>query len=122
MLDLSVRANLAFSPNLTLGLWMQPFVAVGAYSDTKELARPSSFDFVPFLLEYDPNFTSESLQANVVLRWEYAESSTLYVVWSQSRYDATQPGEFRAGRDLIDAFSGPATHVLMVKLSHRFDL
>jgi hypothetical protein len=41
----SIRLNWIFSPKLSLQAYIQPFIAVGAYNDFKELARSRSFDF-----------------------------------------------------------------------------
>ena len=40
--------------------------------------------------------------------------STVFVVWQMSSSDAARPGVFRALRDVGDAFTGPATHVLLM--------
>lgn len=42
---LESRFDWTFTPNLTLQAYVQPMFASGRYSDRKELARPSSFDF-----------------------------------------------------------------------------
>ena len=42
--------TLAFSPDLTLEAYLQPFVAVGDYTDIRKLARPASFAFDPMVL------------------------------------------------------------------------
>ena len=44
------RATFAFSRDMTIEAFLQPFVAVGALTDIRKLARPSSFDFEPVTL------------------------------------------------------------------------
>jgi len=113
-----MRATYAFTRDLTLQAYLQPFVAVGDYSAVRKLARPSSYDFSPAVLSYDPDFNSKSLNSNIVLRWEYLKGSTLFVVWNAGTSDDSRPGRFSAGRDLRSAFSAPANHVFIVKASY----
>jgi len=42
-LSLDTRVNWTFSPNLTLQLFAQPFIATGAYSSFREFAAPRTF-------------------------------------------------------------------------------
>ena len=83
---------------------MQPFVAVGHYSNIRKLAAPSSYEFTPVTLDYNPDFNSKSLHSNVVLRWEYVKGSTLYAVWNLSGDDLSNPGVFRGLPDVGTAF------------------
>jgi hypothetical protein len=47
-LDLTTRLNITFRPNLSLQLYMQPFMATGDYHGLKELARARSLDYVVY--------------------------------------------------------------------------
>ncbi|MBA3271671.1 MAG: carbohydrate binding family 9 domain-containing protein, partial [Acidobacteria bacterium] len=88
VLDFTARGTYSFTRDLTLQVFLQPFVAVGAYSDIRQLARARSFDFHPASLSYNPNFNTKSLRTNTVLRWQYRPGSTLFVVWNRSAADA----------------------------------
>ena len=46
-LNITARATYAFNRDMTLEAYLQPFVAVGDYTNIRKLARPSSFDFTP---------------------------------------------------------------------------
>jgi hypothetical protein len=118
VVNLTMRGTYAFTRDLTLQGYMQPFVAVGAYDDIRRLARPRSFEFDPVALTYNPDFNNKSLRGNTVLRWEYVRGSTFFAVWELSRADATRPGAFRPLRDLGTAFGSGADHVLMAKVSY----
>ena len=101
---------------------MQPFVAVGDYSDIRRLARPRSFAFDPVTIDSDPDFNRKSVRGNLVLRWEYVRGSTLFVVWDLSREeDDFRLGRFEPGRDLREAFGAPAKQVLMAKITYWFN-
>jgi hypothetical protein len=119
VVDVTLRATYAFTRDLTLQAYMQPFVAVGDYYDIRKLARPSSYEFRPVTIDYDPDFNSKSLHSNVVLRWEYKKGSTLYAVWNMSQDDGSRSGVFSAFRDLRTAFGGGhADNVFMVKATY----
>lgn len=122
VVSLTGRATYAFSRDMTLEAYLQPFVAVGDYTDIRRLARPRTFEFEPVTLSTNPDFNTKSLRSNIVFRWEYKRGSTLFVVWNTSTLDAARPGVFAAGRDLRDAFAAPGTHVLLVKLNYWMGL
>ncbi len=100
----------------------QPFVVVGDYTDIRRLARPSSFEFVPATISFDPDFNRKSLRGNIVLRWEYVCGSTLFLVWNMSTVDQTRAGVFTPLRDLGSSFNADGTHVFMVKLTYWLGL
>ena len=77
---------------MTLEVYLQPFVAVGDYTNIRRLARPKSFEFEPVVYAENPDFNDKSLRSNVVFRWEYRRGSTLYLVWNVSNSDDTRPG------------------------------
>jgi len=105
-----------------LQVFLQPFVAVGAYSDIRMLARPRSYEFTPAALSDNPDFSTKSLRSNTVLRWEYRPGSTLFVVWNRSGRDANRPGLFSPLRDLRSAFGADGSHVFMIKLNYWLGL
>ncbi|HXV85754.1 MAG TPA: DUF5916 domain-containing protein, partial [Gemmatimonadales bacterium] len=47
-LDLTTRLNVTFTPDLTLQLYAQPFVATGDYGTFKELVRPRSLEHLVY--------------------------------------------------------------------------
>ena len=77
VIDVTVRGTFAFHRDLTLEVFLQPFVAVGRYTDIRRLARPRSFEFEPATIPFNPDFNRKSLRGNIVLRWEYVRGSTL---------------------------------------------
>ena len=77
--DLTVRADVLFSRNLSLQLYAQPYLTIGEYSKPKRLAKPDSYEFedVEGAPDFDPSsigdydFEYASVDVNAVLRWEY---------------------------------------------------
>jgi hypothetical protein len=122
VLDVTARATYGFTRDTTLEVFLQPFVASGDYTDIRRLARPSSFEFEPAALSFDPDFNRKSLRGNIVMRWEWAPGSTFFLVWNISTLDLTRPGVFAPVRDLGSAFGSDGTHVLMVKMTYWLGL
>jgi hypothetical protein len=122
VLSLTGRTTYAFSRDMTLEVYLQPFVAVGDYDDIRKLARPSSFEFTPATLTDSPDFNRKSVRGNIVLRWEYMRGSTMYLVWQSSSSDTTRPGVFSPLRDLGTAFTAAGTNVFMVKMNYWLGL
>ncbi len=112
------RATYAFSRDMTLEAYLQPFVAVGHYTDIRKLARANSFDFDPVTIADNPDFNRKSLRGTIVMRWEYLRGSTLFLVWNMANSDTTRPGVFSPWHDLASGFSAPGTNVFVVKLTY----
>jgi hypothetical protein len=119
VIDVTLRSTYAVHRDLTIQIFLQPFVAAGEYRDIRRLAAPRSFLFEPATLDASPDFNRKSLRGNVVLRWEYVRGSTLFVAWNLAASDLSRPGTFSALRDLGDAFGAEGTHAVMVKISYR---
>ena len=118
VIDVTMRATYAVHRDLTLQVFLQPFVAAGDYTDIRRLARPRSFEFDPVEVSFNPDFNTKSLRGNVVLRWEYVRGSRIFFVWNVSTFDGARPGVFDPWRDLGDAFAGDGTHAFMVKATY----
>ena len=121
--DVIGRCNMVFTPDLTLQLYLQPFVAVGDYGNFKELARPKSYEFAPYAdLSFNPDFRRRSMRSNLVLRWEYQPGSTLFLVWSQSRRDSAQEPDLQPWSNLRKSFVDEGANILLVKLNYWMNI
>jgi len=121
VMNITGRATYSFTRDMTLEAYLQPFIAVGDYTNIGRLARAKSFDFSPVRLADNPDFNRKSVRGTIVLRWEYVRGSTLFAVWNLSTSDtAARPGVFSPLRDLSGAFSAPGTNVFAIKLSYWF--
>lgn len=124
-LDFTTRASVSFTPELSLELFLQPFIAIGDYENIKELVEPETYDFRPYSLDENKDFHRRSLKSNLVLRWEFRPGSTLFVVWSQSRSasleDVTSDDlEFRPLDRLGSAFSDDGSNLFLIKVNYWF--
>ena len=146
-LSMDTRLNVTFTPNLSLQLFAQPFIASGDFGQYKEFAGPRTLQKVVYgrdagtitsannggtrqftvdpdgagpaapITFNDPSFTVRSLRGNAVLRWEYRPGSTIFLVWTQSRGDQLSTGNLDFGRDVGALFSAPAENIFLVKVN-----
>lgn len=147
-LSSNIRLNWTFTPNLSLQLYLQPFLAVGQYDEFKELARPKKYEYNIFgegastviyadetyTVDPDgpgpaskfsfsnPDFNYKSLRGTMVLRWEYHPGSILYFVWTQNRADYSNPGHFNFTRDIGDLLTAPGDNIFLIKISYRWNI
>ncbi len=147
-LGMNVRLDVAFTPALTLDLYMQPLIVSGAYTHFKEFVQPRTLEkrvygtdigiitasdgqyvvdpdgsgAAPAFTFDDPDFNFRSLRGNAVLRWEFRPGSTLYLVWTHQRSDQEPMGTMDLHRDLTALWNAPADNVLLVKLSYWIGL
>ena len=119
-LDFTTRANISFTPTLSLQFYVQPFITIGDYTNFKELVEPKSYQFKPYPLKRNPDFHIRSLRGNTVLRWEFRPGSTLFLVWSQAReIELEDVGaadlEFRPVHRLRNSFTDPGKNIFLIK-------
>jgi len=117
-LSAGIRLNWTYSPTLSLQLYAQPLISAGKYDNFKQLARPRSNAYAPTAAPYNPDFNFKSLRGNAVLRWEYLPGSTLFFVWTQSRSDYEDVGDFQFGQSMRRMFRAPAENIFMVKATY----
>jgi hypothetical protein len=121
-LSANFRLNWTFTPRLSLQLYMQPLISSGDYRNYKELARPRSYEFTSYLTDRSDDFNFKSLRGNAVLRWEYSPGSTLYFVWTQSRSDYENFGNFRFHRSIGRLSDTRPDNIFLVKASYWWGL
>ncbi|NQT26301.1 carbohydrate binding family 9 domain-containing protein [candidate division KSB1 bacterium] len=142
----NIRLDWTFTPKLSLQLYMQPLISTGDYNTFKELDRPNSYDFnlysgdqiVRSNGEYEidpdgagpadsfsfenPDFNYKSLRGNAVLRWEYKPGSTLYLVWTQNRWNDQLDDEFSFRRSFRHLSTAQADNIFMLKATYWWSL
>jgi hypothetical protein len=116
---LEARLNVTFSPTLSLETYVQPLLSSGDYGAPIQLAAPKTYDFIPYSGPApERDFNLRSLRSNAVLRWEWREGSTLYVVWQQRREDVAPSGDFSFRRDRRALFATRPDNIFLVKASY----
>jgi uncharacterized protein DUF5916/cellulose/xylan binding protein with CBM9 domain len=125
--SMNVRLNYTMTPDLTLELYGQPFVATGVYSDFREIsATPGADSYDARFQPYTPPPTEETrfkiteLITNSVLRWEYRPGSTLFVVWQHGREGPGPNDTFRQSwtRDYRRLFDLHPNNTFLVKMAY----
>ncbi len=143
-LALSARADVTFTPALSLQLYAQPLIFSGHYYDFEEYAAPrvltkliygqdvgtiaatsagytidpdGAGPAAPFTVA-NPDFNFRSLRGTGVLRWEWRPGSTLYLVWTQTRSDTAPLGNFDFARDRAALFAARPANVFLLKVSY----
>jgi len=145
-LSARLRANYAFSPDLSLEGYFEPFAATGEYSDFGELREPGSTDLLlygtdgttieesagaaPHVLTVTDgtdeftfireDFRALSFRSNLVMRWEWLPGSTLFFVWQLDRGGfefETDPDGAGFG-DLLDTPGEPGRNFFAVKATY----
>jgi hypothetical protein len=128
-LDFTLRGTVTFTPDLSLQLYSQLFLARGHFEKFRILQNPDQLaGFDPYPKRND--FTLNSLQSNVVLRWEYRPGSTLFLVWTQGRSQRNQqnplapqtpsPYNRSIGDRIGDTFDIFPQNVFLAKIKYTF--
>jgi hypothetical protein len=145
-LALTLRADVIFTPRLSLQFYAQPFATAGRYDAWQRLSSPRDprpeRRFVPLAagqvrrdgarldLDLDgdggfeaalpwPGGQERALDASAVLRWEYRPGSYLTAVWSHRRDASVGEDTLSPAHSLRRLFHDPASNVLLLKASLR---
>jgi hypothetical protein len=139
-----LRLNYSPTPNISIQYYGQPFISVGKFTNFKQISSPKSdgekrytayknrqifyedeaygidenFDGNADYYYDDPNYNYKEFLSNLVFRWEYTSGSILYLVWSQTRNNFENPGEFSLINDGSNLFDSIPNNVLLVKLNY----
>jgi hypothetical protein len=139
--SMRLRMNYTFTPDLSLDLYAEPFIASGQWSAPGELRAAGSSDLRMYgedgttltgsatgnswyttdgtTIVHIParNFLYTSFRSNVVVRWEWRRGSTLYLVWQQDRSASETVARLVSPGDVYDALRPIAGNVIALKLS-----
>ncbi len=121
--DLVSRGSFVFARDLTLQYYLQVFFAKGKYENTQRMISNDTFvpyAFGPSASANLPDFTTLSLNSNIVIRWEYMPGSTAYLVWSQARAGFAGNYATPFADNISNTFALPATNVFLLKISYWF--
>ena len=142
-----IRLNWTFNPQLSLQMYVQPLISAGEYTNYKELAKPRTYEFnvygegnsrinqdnltidpdgtgpaEEFTIDENPNFNIKSLRGNAVLRWEYLPGSVLYFVWTQTRSNEDDLGDFQFRRSVKQLFKAIPENIFMIKFTYYLNM
>jgi hypothetical protein len=136
-----LRLDYAFTPNLTLEAYAEPFAASGRYFDIGELEAPRSLDLLTYGTDgtsiardeggafvvtdgdstftiSNPDFNVLSFRSNLVVRWEWLPGSTFFLVWQQNRSARDERGELVRVGALRDTLRAPGDNFFALKITY----
>jgi hypothetical protein len=148
--NVELRLDYSITPRLTVQYYGAPFVSAGTYSGFKRITDPRADRYEDRFVRLDgvttpdpaggawlvdededgaadysfgdPDFNVRDFNSNLVVRWEYSPGSSLYLVWSQSRFGFEPDGRFDVGRDLDRLFDEHPHDVFLIKINRWIDL
>ena len=124
IVNVTLRASVALTTNLTLQLYTMPYLTAGSRSGFAEVVEPRSANFAdhfrPATSDADRNVWFAQTRTNGILRWEYSPGSSAYLVWAREQHsERNDRGNLRFDRDVRSLLSAHANDTIMLKWSHR---
>jgi len=115
----TMRLDYGITPQLSLQLYVEPYIAVGHYDHFKRLEKPGTYQFKDYPSnDFDPDFNFKSLKANLVIRWEYLPGSLIYLVWTQNRENYDRAGIFNLAKDFNSLIKENSDDIFLLRLSY----
>ena len=150
-ISLGIRMNYSFTPDMSLQLFTQPFIAIGKYDSYRLLMENKTYQFQenfpfygiainditlteentayevddPYWDDYNNHnydFNTKSLNWQSVFRWEYRPGSVLFFVWSFSSYEDQELLDFNISKSYRKLFEQVATHKFLIKYNYWMKL
>ena len=131
-ISMGIRGNYSFTPDMSLQLYMEPFLSLGDIDSTayKYFNSPKTYDFdpdndnQPWNLYYyrAADFNMKQLNWQSVFRWEYRPGSVLFFVWSFSSYEDQELLDFNISKSYRKLFEQVATHQFLIKYNYWMKL
>jgi hypothetical protein len=123
-MDMELRGTVTFSRNFSLQFFSQILLARGIYRNYRRFNgdTPLPYDYPSNPEFVHADFNEAILNANVLLRWEYLPGSTLFLVWTQGRFDDSGDYGSGFGTRFRDTFTLPHEDALVLKISYWFPL
>ena len=141
----TLRLEYFVSPEISIQYYANPYASVGKYSDFREVAEASSKSLDKRYISltevkptdqtyslqnttnsvytiYDPDFNYQEFRSNLVGRWEFRPGSTLYLVWTNTRYTYSDQIDQSIWKSFGSIWDVKSENVFMVKFSYWFSL
>ncbi len=123
--DVGLRGIVTFSRTLSLQWFAQVLLARGRYASYSRLDASGElivYDYAASTSFVTHDFDEATLNANILLRWEYLPGSTFYLAWTQERSGAWADHDRTLDRSFNDTFALPQQNVLLAKATYWFGL
>ena len=116
--DLDLSGTVTFTRTFSFQFFSQLLVARAHYTEERRFVDGRAIAYTATGVNGD--FNEAILHGNMLLRWEYLPGSTIYLVWTQERYDALSTYAPGVGARFRESFSLPHEDVLVLKISYWF--
>jgi hypothetical protein len=149
--DVSFRLDYSVTPDLTIQYYGAPFVSAGQYGSFRRITSPRADSYENRFrriaegeIQYDeenesylvdengdgvidyefgnPDFNVRDFNSNLVVRWQYSPGSSIFVVWSQSRFGFSPDGSFNVRDDMNALFDVHPHNVFLIKVNRWINL
>ncbi|HTY01534.1 MAG TPA: DUF5916 domain-containing protein, partial [Bacteroidota bacterium] len=124
-LDFGFRGTITFTRTLSLQGFVQVLLARGRYVNYSRIGTMGNmvpYDYAASALFASHDFNESTLNANLLLRWEFLPGSSFYLAWTQERYGNWGLYERSIGMSFNDTFRLPQENVLLAKVAYWFSL
>ncbi len=150
-LGLTMRMDLALTPELTIQYYGNPYFSVGTYSHFKYINHPRAENYdrlydelIAGQLKYNeetneysvdenkdgitdyvyenPNFNFREFRSNLVMRWEFQPGSTLFLVWTHGRSAWETVTNMSLSNNANELFASSPDNIFLVKLNYWFSI
>ena len=142
--SLAMRGNYSFTPDMSLQIFIQPFIAIGCYDEYRLYSESKTYHFEENFSFYndeltedntyyvvdDPyyedsyrnhnyDFNTKSLNWQSVFRWEYRPGSVFFFVWSFASNEwESYIGEFDITGSYKSLISAKPYHKFLIKFNY----
>jgi len=121
MVSLYGSAGILFNRNLSVQLSASGYIAGLDYNNYRYYLGGQ--DYSDPIDKYNVDNNRVALNTSFIARWEYLPGSTLYLVWTRSRYERDRNlNNMDFSRDFDRLFSGDADNVFLIKVSYWFNV
>ncbi len=141
----TLRFEYYISPEISLQYYGNPYASTGKYENFREVAdadnkslnlryanlqgtlQPDNYyqltkNGVPAYRIKNPDIKRQEFNSNLVGRWEFRPGSTLYLVWTNTRFEESNQLDQSIWKSFGNIWKVQSQNVFMVKFSYWFSL
>jgi hypothetical protein len=141
----TLRIEYCLSPEVSVQYYGNPYVSIADYENFRQvkLASAKSLEdrYTPLQVNMqangrlllgknstsiyniaNPDVKRQVFNSNLVARWEFKPGSTLYFVWTNTRFQDSSPDNFSIWKGFNGIWNVKSENAFMIKLSYWFSL
>ncbi len=119
--DVALRGIITLHTNLSVQYFTQVFLYKWHYRNFKRMIDPENLEIINYNFPYK-DLTFKTMNANIVVRWEFLPGSTLFFAWTQARQGLEPLFFSKVTKDFSNVFKIPPDNVLLLKLNYWLNL